>query len=95
MIDAQRRFSNCLEAVGSSLVREAARLRSQRHIHDMPEALKVVMLQLRVLCQAGAAIDDNNFARAERLLRALEASRCPKADSISPAILEAIEERPV
>jgi len=95
MLDVQNRLSICLEAVGNSLVREAARLRSRRHVYETPEALKVVMLQLRVLCQAGAALDARNFDQAERLLRAFEASRVHQGQSISPAILDAIDDRPV
>ena len=95
MFDAQHRLSICLEAVGHSLVKEAARLRAKSHVHETPEALKIVMLQLRVLCQAGAALDARNLDQAERLLRAFEASRAHVGQSISPAILDAIDDRPV
>ena len=95
MLDAQHRLSICLEAVGRTLVHEAARLRSHRHMQETPEALKIVMLQLRVLCQAGAALDARNYEQAERLLRTFEASRIHQGHSISPAILDAIEDRPV
>ena len=95
MLEAEHRLAICLEAVGNSLIKEAGRLRSRNHVLETREALQLVMTQLRVLSHAGQAIGERNGEKAERLLRAVEASRHAAGVTISPAILDAIEERPV